>query len=71
MVKILAHKETDQVLGIHIVGPRASELIAEATVAMEFSSSAEDLARTCHPHPTLSEAIREAALAVAKRSINS
>ncbi len=71
MVKILAHKETDQVLGVHIVGPRASELIAEATVAMEFSSSSEDLARTCHPHPTLSEAIREAALAVDKRSINS
>jgi dihydrolipoamide dehydrogenase len=71
MVKILAHKETDAILGVHIVGPRASELIAEAVVAMEFSASAEDLARTCHAHPTLSEVVREAALAVDKRSIHS
>jgi dihydrolipoamide dehydrogenase len=71
MVKILAHKETDEILGVHMVGPRASELIAEAVVAMEFSASAEDLARTCHAHPTLSEVVREAALAVDKRAIHS
>jgi dihydrolipoamide dehydrogenase len=70
MVKILAHKETDQILGVHMVGPRVSELIAEAVVAMEFHSSAEDLARTCHAHPTLSEVVREAALAVDKRAIH-
>jgi dihydrolipoamide dehydrogenase len=69
-VKILAHAETDRLLGVHIVGPRASELIAEAVVAMEFSASAEDLARTVHAHPTLSEAVREAALAVDKRAIH-
>ncbi len=71
MVKILSHKETDEILGVHMVGPRASELIAEAVVAMEFHASAEDLARTCHAHPTLSEAVREAALAVEKRAIHS
>jgi dihydrolipoamide dehydrogenase len=71
MVKILADKETDRILGVHIVGPRASELIAEAAVAMEFSASAEDLARTCHAHPTLSEVVKEAALAVDKRAIHS
>jgi dihydrolipoamide dehydrogenase len=71
MVKILAHKETDEILGVHVVGPRASELIAEAVVAMEFQASAEDLARTCHAHPTLSEVVREAALAVDKRAIHS
>jgi len=70
MVKILAHKETDRILGVHIVGPRASELIAEAVVAMEFAASAEDLARTVHAHPTLSEVVREAALAVDKRAIH-
>ncbi|MCP4901976.1 MAG: dihydrolipoyl dehydrogenase, partial [bacterium] len=70
MVKILAHPETDRILGVHIVGPRASELIAEAVVAMEFSASAEDLARTVHAHPTLSEVIKEAALAVDKRAIH-
>jgi dihydrolipoamide dehydrogenase len=70
MVKILAHKETDRLLGVHIVGPRASELIAEAVVAMEFAGSAEDLARTVHAHPTLSEVVREAALAVDKRAIH-
>lgn len=70
MVKILAHKETDEILGVHMVGPRVSELIHEAVVAMEFHGSAEDLARTCHAHPTLSEAVREAALAVDKRSIH-
>ncbi|MGD9253419.1 MAG: dihydrolipoyl dehydrogenase [Holophagae bacterium] len=71
MVKILADKENDRILGVHMVGPRASELIAEAAVAMEFGASAEDLARTCHAHPTLSEVVREAALAVDKRAIHS
>jgi dihydrolipoamide dehydrogenase len=70
MVKILSDKETDRILGVHIFGPNASELISEAVVAMEFSSSAEDLARTIHAHPTLSEAIHEAALAVDKRAIH-
>ncbi len=71
MVKILADKETDRILGVHTVGPRVSELIAEAALAMEFSASAEDLARTCHAHPTLSEVVREAALAVDKRALHS
>jgi dihydrolipoamide dehydrogenase len=70
MVKILAHKETDRILGVHMVGPRVSELIAEAVVAMEFRGSAEDLARTCHAHPTLTEVVREAAMAVDKRAIH-
>ncbi len=70
-VKILADKKTDQILGVHMVGPRVSELIAEATVAMEFQASAEDLARTCHAHPTLSEVVKEAALAVDKRALHS
>ncbi len=69
-VKILAHAETDRVLGVHIVGPRAGELIAEAAVAMEFGASAEDLARTCHAHPTLAEAVKEAALAVDGRALH-
>jgi dihydrolipoamide dehydrogenase len=71
MVKILADKETDRILGVHMVGPRVSELIAEAAVAMEFEASAEDLARTCHAHPTLSEVVKEAALAVDKRALHS
>jgi dihydrolipoamide dehydrogenase len=70
MVKILADAVTDAVLGVHIVGPLASELIAEAAMAMEFRASAEDIARICHAHPTLSEATREAALAVDKRPLN-
>ena len=70
-VKILAHKETDRVLGVHIIGPHAGELIAEAATSMEFGASSEDIARCCHAHPTLAEAIKEAALAVDKRSINS
>ena len=57
----LAHKETDEILGVHMVGPRVSELIAEAVAVMEFRGSAEDLARTCHAHPTLSEVVMEAA----------
>ena len=63
LVKVLADKKTDRILGIHIIGPRASELIAEATLAMSFMGSAEDIALTCHAHPTLAEAIREAAIA--------
>ena len=70
MVKIIAHAETDRILGVHMVGPQASELIAEATLAMEYEASAEDLARTIHAHPTLSEAVHEAALAVGKRAIH-
>lgn len=66
--KILAHKDTDKVLGVHIIGPRASEIIAEAVVAMEFGSSSEDIARSFHAHPTLAEVIREAALACDKRA---
>jgi len=70
LVKILADAVTDRVLGVHIIGPRASELVAEAVTVVEFSGSAEDIARICHAHPTLSEAVREAALAVANRTIN-
>lgn len=69
-VKILADAETDRVLGVHIIGPNAGELIAEACVLMEFGGSSEDLARICHGHPTLSEAVREAALGADKRSIH-
>lgn len=70
MVKMLADAKTDEILGVHIVGPMASELIAEAVVAMEFRASSEDLARICHAHPSLSEATKEAALAVDKRTLN-
>ncbi len=70
-VKILADEKTDKVLGAHIIGPHAGELIAEIGVAMEFGASAEDIARTCHAHPTFSEAIKEAALSVDKRAIHS
>ncbi|MGQ9723756.1 MAG: dihydrolipoyl dehydrogenase [Tepidimonas sp.] len=70
MVKFLADAATDEILGVHIVGPMASELIAEAVVAMEFRASAEDIARICHAHPSLSEATKEAALAVDKRTLN-
>jgi dihydrolipoamide dehydrogenase len=69
-VKFLADATTDEILGVHIVGPFASELIAEAVVAMEFKASAEDIARICHAHPSLSEATKEAALAVDKRTLN-
>jgi dihydrolipoamide dehydrogenase len=69
-VKFLADATTDEILGVHIVGPQASELIAEAVVAMEFKASAEDIARICHAHPSLSEATKEAALAVDKRTLN-
>jgi len=69
-VKILADAKTDRVLGVHILGPDAETMIAEAAIAMEFGAAAEDIARTCHAHPTLSEAFKEAAMAVAKRAIN-
>ncbi len=69
-VKILADAKTDRVLGVHILGPDAETLIAEVAMAMEFGASSEDIARTCHAHPTLSEAVKEAALAVDKRAIN-
>jgi dihydrolipoamide dehydrogenase len=69
-VKVLADAATDRVLGCHIIGPHAGDLIAEVTVLMEFGGSAEDLARTCHAHPTLAEAVKEAALAVDKRQIH-
>ena len=70
-VKILADEKTDQVLGAHLIGPHAGELIAEIGVAMEFGASSEDIARTCHAHPTFSEAVKEAALSVEKRAIHS
>ena len=70
MVKFLADAATDEILGVHMVGPQVSELIAEAVVAMEFKASAEDIARICHAHPSLSEATKEAALAVDKRTLN-
>jgi dihydrolipoamide dehydrogenase len=69
-VKILAHEKTDRVLGVHIIGPEAGTLIAEAVIAMEFGASAEDIARTCHAHPTLEEVVKEAALAVDGRPIH-
>ncbi len=69
-VKMLADAETDEILGVHIIGPMASELVAEAAVAMEFKAAAEDIARICHAHPTLSESMKEAALATDGRSLN-
>jgi dihydrolipoamide dehydrogenase len=69
-VKVLADAKTDEILGVHIIGTNASDLIAEAAVAMEFKASSEDIARICHPHPSLSEVIREAALAADKRALN-
>ncbi|MBV9467753.1 MAG: dihydrolipoyl dehydrogenase [Abitibacteriaceae bacterium] len=69
-VKILAHAKTDRVLGVHIIGPRAGDLIAEAAVAIEFGASSEDVAHACHAHPTLAEAVKEAALAVDGRAIH-
>ena len=70
-VKILADEKTDRVLGAHLIGPHAGELIAEIAIAMEFGASSEDIARTCHAHPTFSEAVKEAALSVDKRAIHS
>jgi len=69
-VKFLADAATDRILGVHIIGPMASEMIAEAVVAMEFRAAAEDIALICHAHPSLSEAMKEAALAVDKRTLN-
>jgi dihydrolipoamide dehydrogenase len=69
-VKILAHAETDRILGVHILGARAGDLIAEAAVAIAFAASSEDLARASHAHPTLAEIVREAALAVDHRAIH-
>ena len=69
-IKILSDAKTDRVLGVHIVGPDAGNLIAEAVLAMEFDASAEDIAMTCHAHPTLSETMKEAALAVAGKAIH-
>jgi dihydrolipoamide dehydrogenase len=69
-VKVIAHAETDRILGVHMVGPGVSELIAEAVVAMEFGAAAEDIAMICHAHPSLSEAMKEAALAVDSRTLN-
>jgi dihydrolipoamide dehydrogenase len=70
LVKILADEKTDRLLGMHVVGPWASDLIAEATTVIEFGGSSEDIARTCHAHPTLSEVVKEAAMAVEKRQIH-
>lgn len=70
LAKMLAHRDTDRLLGVHVVGARAGDLIAEATAAIEFGASSEDLARTCHAHPTLAEALKEAALAVDDRAIH-
>ncbi|MBU1357502.1 MAG: dihydrolipoyl dehydrogenase [Gammaproteobacteria bacterium] len=70
LVKFIADAETDEILGVHMVGPQVSELISEAVVAMEFKASSEDIARICHAHPSLSEATKEAALAVEKRTLN-
>ena len=69
-VKILADSSSDRVLGVHIIGPHCGDMIAEMALAMEFGASAEDIARTCHAHPTHTEAIKEAALAVDKRPIH-
>jgi dihydrolipoamide dehydrogenase len=70
MIKILGDQKTDRILGVHIFGPTASELISEAVLAMEFDGSTEDIARTIHAHPTLSEAMHEAALGVDKRFLH-
>ena len=68
--RFIADARTDRILGVHVIGPMASELIAEAVVAMEFGASSEDIALICHAHPSLSEAMKEAALAVDKRTLN-
>jgi dihydrolipoamide dehydrogenase len=70
MIKILADSATDRILGVHILGPHAGDLINEAAAAISFGASSEDLARTCHVHPTLGEAMREAAMAVAGRAMH-
>jgi dihydrolipoamide dehydrogenase len=70
LVKVIAHAETDRVLGVHMIGPRVGELIVEAAMAMSFGASSEDIARVCHAHPTLHEAVKEAAMAVDGRAIH-
>jgi len=70
MVKFIAHARTDEILGVHVIGPMASELISEAVVAMEFRGSSQDIGMICHAHPSLSEAMKDAALAVDKRALN-
>lgn len=70
MVKILSDKHTDRILGIHIIGPNAGEMIAEGVLGMEYGASSEDIARTCHAHPTLSEAFKEAAMATYDKPIH-
>jgi len=70
MVKILVDKETDRILGIHIIGPNAGEMIAEGVLGMEYGAASEDIARTCHAHPTLSEAFKEAAMAACGKPIH-
>ena len=70
MVKILADKETDKILGIHVIGPNAGEMIAEGVLGMEYGAASEDIARTCHAHPTLSEAFKEACMAAHDKPIH-
>lgn len=70
MVKILSDKETDRILGVHIIGPNAGEMIAEGTLALEYGASSEDVARTSHAHPTLAEAFKEAAMATYSKAIH-
>lgn len=70
MVKILAEKKTDKLLGAHIIGPNAGEMISEAVIGIQYGASSEDLARTCHAHPTLSEAFKEACMAAHDRAIH-
>ncbi len=70
MIKVLADKTTDRILGVHVLGPNAGEMIAEAVLAMEYGASSEDIARTCHAHPTLSEALKEACMAVTGKAIH-
>ena len=69
-VKVLAEKETDKIIGCHIIGPNAGEMIAEAVIAIEYGASSEDLARTCHAHPTLSEAFKEACMSTYDQPIH-
>ena len=71
MIKVLADAETDEILGVHMIGARAADMIAEAVIAMEFRASSEDIARSSHAHPTYTEAFKEACLAVNDRSIHS
>ena len=71
MVKVLADKDTDKILGMHIIGSNAGEMVAEGVLAMEYGASSEDIARTCHAHPTLSEALKEACMATYSKPIHS